>query len=97
MKPFIILALTSFLLTTSLGVQAQKQAPPPGAEQKQPECVPVGSLPADIKTEHWMPDLDGDLWVVIRVTGTGKMMLGYINIRRNVFCPIAMGKVNPAS
>lgn len=70
---------------------------PPQARGIIPQCAPVASLKADARWTALMEDGDGDWWVLLRYTSTGRVLVGFFDRSRTSFCYMAEGKTSPES
>lgn len=84
--------LATYAAYNAAGAQQQQQRPGTG-----PNCMDLGTAKADAQWAKIMQDNDGDWWILLRFTSTGRTLIGFISRQSGMFCATGEGKVNPES
>lgn len=87
--------LIMVIMGMALASAALAQQPPRPVPGDGPNCSPVSELKADAAVTRIMPDGDGDWWVLVRFTSTGRQQVGFISRTTGKFCVLAEGRTHP--
>lgn len=84
--------LMGWLLLSPAKAQQQQQRPGQG-----PNCMDLGTAKADAQYAKIMLDAEGDWWILLRFTSTGRQLIGFISRQTGMFCVTGEGRANPES